>query len=101
MLGLKKMPIEDIDYVLMTSPNVPGVTMVKLLTGEFAGTLYSYEYVRVTEEPSLGVAKLSFNYTLYSRSDVSNNPRFQHYAGDLLTGILSSHDAKIGKLNGK
>jgi hypothetical protein len=96
MLGLKKMPIEDIDYVLMTSPNVPGVTIIKLLTGEFAGALYSYEYVRVSEEASIGAAKLSFNYTLYTRLDVSNNPKFHHYAGDLLAELLSSEDAKIG-----
>lgn len=85
----------------MVSPNVPGVTIVKLLTGEFTGTLYSYDYVRLTEEPSIGAAKLSFNYTLYSRSDVSNNPKFHHYAGELLSGLLASQDAKIGKLNGK
>jgi hypothetical protein len=86
--------------MLVSSPSVPGITLIKLLTGPYAGIVYSYEYVSVTEEPMLGVAKLSFNYTLYSHTHVSEDPRFRHHAGDVLKEILLSKDANIGNLNG-
>lgn len=95
------MPIEDIDYVLVSSASVPDRTLIKILSGSYAGTVYSYEYVSVTEEPALGVAKLSFNYMLYSHTHLSDDPRFHHHAGDVLKSILLSKDANIGNLNGK
>ena len=74
--------------------------MIELLTGPYKGTLYTYDWVRLSEESSLSIAKLSFNYTIIRNTRFTNDPQFEHYAGDVLQSILNAHDSKIGKLNG-
>ena len=71
--------------------------MVELLTGPFKGTIYSYDWVRVSEESELGVVKLSFNYTVVRNTHFQNDSKFKQYAGDVLREILSSPGSKIGK----
>jgi hypothetical protein len=99
-MGLKTSPIEGIDYQLGFFANVQGTNaMVELLTGPFKGTVYSYDWVKVTEEPSLGIAKLSFHFTIIHGVKYQNDSAFHHHAGDVLRSIMISKEPRIGKLN--
>jgi len=103
-LGLKTNPIEDVDYRIGFFQTVQDTNaVIELLTGPFKGTVYSYDWVRVTEDPELGVAKLSFNYTILHNTKFMNDLKFHQHAGDILREILLSPGSKIGKkeYNGK
>jgi hypothetical protein len=99
-LNLFSTPIEDVDYQLGFFSHLQGTNiMIELLTGPYKGTVYSYNWIRVTEEAALGVAKLSFHYTIIHNTKYQEDPKFQHYAGDILKSILSNKDSRIGNLS--
>ena len=97
------MPTEDVDYSFVESKLSPEKTLVHLLRGPYEGVIYSYDLVKVTEDQTLGAARLSFHYTIH-RVPPEKDPdllqsdhSFHHHLGDILTSILLKQESKIGK----
>jgi len=83
------------------------IQSVKIMTDPYAGVIYSYGQVRVIENPQLGNATLSFQYTVESTppnqwiSQLSESPEFRNRIGDILADILLQRDIRIGKNGNK
>ena len=67
------------------------------MTGPYKDTVYSYDWVKLTEESDLGVAKLSFNYSVIHNLKFEKDPGFEKHIGDVLRSILASPGSSIGK----
>lgn len=94
---------ENVDYAFLEAEHQPGKIFIQLLTGEFRSVIYSYERVRITEDPITGTAKLAFHYNIekypsrfFDDDDLNGNHVFVTTLGDILKCILSSRSSIIG-----
>lgn len=76
--------IEETDRV------INGFRVLRILTGEFAGTEYCYSEVQVTEDEKQEQARLSFEVSLVSGKlqDKEAEKRFHVLTGDILMAII-------------
>lgn len=77
---------------------------IRLLTGGWAGVIYTYGRVRIKEDPAADRAVLSFDYriedtegTIHNAQSLQSDVRFKNMIGDILANILSNSDIQIGK----
>jgi len=77
---------------------------IRLLTGGWAGVIYTYGRVSIKEDPANDRAVLSFDYriedtegTAHTADGLNADIRFKNTIGDILANILSNSDIKIGK----
>lgn len=77
------------------------------MSGAYAGVIYSYGQVKIIENPQLGNATLSFQYTVESTppnqwiSQLSESAEFRKHIGDILSNILLQRNIRIGKNGNK
>jgi hypothetical protein len=91
----------NIDYVLIDSDNGKK-TGVGILRGEYAGILYHYGKVKITEEEMF--ARMTFDYTIVTTPKIAveelmKDDGFLNLIGDILTDILMNqriNNEKIG-----
>lgn len=77
---------------------------IRLMTGKWAGIIYTYGRVSIKEDKRSHSAVLSFDYRI---EDVEGTPfvpalletsvEFRNEIGDILAGILSESEIHIGK----
>jgi hypothetical protein len=97
----KKMrPQYNVDYVLIDSDDGTK-TGVGIQTGEFAGVLYHYGKVRLSEEDDF--ARMTFSYTIVSSpripiDDLIQDKNFHTFIGDILTEILLNQERANEKI---
>ena len=97
----KKMkPQYNVDYVLIDSDDGTK-TGVGIQTGEFAGVLYHYGKVRLSEEDDF--ARMTFSYTIVSSpripiDDLIQDENFHTFIGDILTEILMNQERANEKI---
>lgn len=77
---------------------------IRLLTGGWAGVIYTYGRVSIQEDIAKGCAVLSFDYriedtegTTHTVECLQSDIRFKNTIGDILVNILSNSDIQIGK----
>lgn len=77
---------------------------IRLLTGGWAGVIYTYGRVSIKEDPARDCAVLSFDYriedtegTTHTAERLQSDVRFKNMIGDILANILSNSDIQIGK----
>jgi len=92
--------VEEEDYTFLDKDGA-STNQIKILSGEFKGVIFHFEHVKLTENPEVGNATLSYLYKLdFMPANLNQDSSFQHQLGDILTSIISRKDIKIGK-NGK
>ncbi len=97
----KKMkPQHNIDYVLIDSDDGTK-TGIGIQTGEYAGVLYHYGKVRLSEEGDF--ARMIFSYTIVSSpripiDDLTQDEKFHTFIGDVLTDILMNQESANEKI---
>lgn len=94
---------EGTDYNIVEREGC-NLNSVKLLTGEWAGTIFTFGRVSIKEDKKTDTAVLSFDYRIedesfsdHSKESLEANPRFKNYIGDILSSFLSESDYTIGK----
>lgn len=77
---------------------------IRLLTGKWAGVIYTYGRVSIKEDKRRDQATLSFDYriedtegTPYVPSVLEASDGFRNMIGDVLANILSTSEIQIGK----
>lgn len=96
---------EDRDYVFLENTEST-LCSIKLLTGKYAGVVYTYGRVSIVEDKSAGVARLQFQFEVkicpsnFNKRQLSTDKLFMNYIGDLLSHILEKNEFKIGKKSG-
>ena len=87
--------LEGIDYNFV---EVNGTTGFKILTGRFAGVIYTYADISVSDAPDVDEAVLSFNFTVVDPVDHINENffdfEFKTVIGDILMAVLLKNDAE-------
>lgn len=92
--------VEEEDYTFLDKEGAD-TNQIKILSGEFKDVIFHFESVKLTENPEVGNATLSYLYKLDSApTNLNQGSSFQHHLGDILASIISRKDIKIGK-NGK
>lgn len=95
---------EHIDYILVDNDLHLDHYCIKLTSGEYAGIVYAYGNINITEEERNGetIARLSFVYEVqtdnenYSKDELKNNCGFQNHIGKILESIIINNEFKIG-----
>ena len=77
---------------------------IRLMTGKWAGVIYTYGRVSIQEDPRNDRATLSFDYRIEDTEGTCEVPSaleasvdFKNMIGDVLTDILSKSEIQIGK----
>jgi hypothetical protein len=87
--------LEGIDYNFVEVNNTTGF---KILTGEFAGVIYTYEDISISDAPGIDQAILSFNFTIVDPVDHINENffdlEFKTVIGDILMAVLIKNNAE-------
>ena len=80
----------DKDYTYIVNDKDVNSVHIKLLTGEYAETVFKYGKVGIDEKD--GNAYLQFNYDVISSpvKKVAKKLEFRNYIGDLLVSIITS-----------
>ena len=98
------MLIELKDYAFVESVLDPQKTFIRQLSGPFKDVIIQVIWLKLTEDQSLGMARLSFNFeiekcpTSFKPETLKTNPEFITRIGDTLSAILSTQAVKIGNL---
>jgi hypothetical protein len=95
--------IEHVDYKFVEKATSDFYS-VKLLTGKFAGVIYTYGLVKLQENLESDSLTVQFDYKIEdtplhcqpAMGDLNTNVEFKDYIGDMLGHILSKKDGKIG-----
>jgi len=93
---------ELVDYVLVEKASSEFYS-IKLLTGNWAGVIYTYGTVSIKEDKTNDVATLSFQFKIeecpkgIDSDSLMENESFKNYIGDILSSILEQNDYSIGK----
>lgn len=94
---------EEIDYNFVEHADST-LYSIRLMTGDWAGVIYTYGRVSLKEDRRRDTAILSFDYRIDDVGDTSFTPEeleasvaFKNTIGDVLAGILSSEEIHIGK----
>lgn len=94
---------EEIDYNFVERAE-SDLFSIRILTGKYAGVIYTYGRVAIKENQSSGTATLSFDYKVedtegadQTMTELNEDPDFKNHLGDILTNILSNGESKIGK----
>jgi len=85
-------------------PNVThtGLLPIKLLKGQFSGTIYSYGTIKVGDpmEPEYMGQMATFDVeVVIGNQNITADPKFQQISGDILLVILETAIKKEGGLN--
>lgn len=83
---------EDFMYVI---PEKEDTTVgIKILKGEYSGTIYQYGKVKFEEESS-GDIFLKFIYNViessFNKEELEKDANFKNYIGDILVNIMSAN----------
>lgn len=95
---------ERIDYVLVERPSSEFYS-IKLLSGKYAGVIYTYGTVSLREDTKNDVARLEFEFKidecpqLLNIDSLMKDESFMNHIGDILSCILEENEFKIGKNN--
>lgn len=85
---------EGVDYVFII-PEDDGISVdISLISGEFAGVVYSYGKVSFDEDKENGEGYLVFDYELVDSNgfeSLETNESFKNFIGDILIGIVSKN----------
>lgn len=98
---------EKKDYVFVENDLHTDQYSIKLLSGRWAGVIYTYGRTRLTEDKENDVLKISFVYKIERCPDGMNSQSldedsdFKNYIGDLLNHLLSQSEFKIGNNDAK
>jgi Tfp pilus tip-associated adhesin PilY1 len=93
---------EGTHYVFVEKPSSDFYS-VKLLTGQWAGVIYTYGTVNIREDKENDVVVLQFQYKIeekpeeFNSNDLMENSSFKNYIGSILSCILEENEFKIGK----
>jgi len=96
---------ENRDYVFLENTE-SNLCSIKLLTGKYAGVVYTYGRVSIVEDKSADRARLQFQFEVkicpnnFNKRHLSEDKLFMNYIGDLLSHILEKNEFKIGKKSG-
>lgn len=93
-------PKHNVDYVLIDSDDGE-TTGIGIQTGKYAGVLYHYGKVRISEEGEL--ARMIFSYTIvssptFSIDELTHDEEFHTFIGDILTDILMTQESANEKI---
>ena len=82
--------VDGVDYEYVIDDKDVNSVHIKLLTGEYEGTIYKYGKVGIEEKD--GNAYLQFNFDVIKSPirKVAKSEDFRNYIGDLLMGIVTS-----------
>jgi hypothetical protein len=94
---------EEIDYNFVEHADST-LYSIRLMTGNWAGVIYTYGRVSIREDRRNDTAVLSFDYriedvgdTSFAPEDLETSDAFRNMIGDILADILSSEEIHIGK----
>ena len=93
-------PKHNVDYLLIDSDDHKQ-TGVGILIGKYAGVLYHYGKVRISDEEVQ--ARMTFSYTILSSPQIPINElirdeEFHTFIGDILTDILLNQESANEKI---
>ncbi len=93
------LPQHNVDYLLIDSEDHKQ-TGVGILAGKYAGVLYHYGKVRISDEEVQ--ARMTFSYTIISSplipiDDLTQDEEFHTFIGDILTDILLNQESENEK----
>jgi hypothetical protein len=96
------MPSEITDYIFVDDPTNDKVYAIRLVSGPYAGTIYKYANIKISEDTKKEVCTLSYAYNIMStpngcdKETLNRDVDFKNYIGDVLSDILSNQEYKIG-----
>lgn len=95
---------EKVDYIFVEH-DAADFYSILLKTGKFAGVIYTYGKVSISEENDF--AKLRFDFKVedtsecaFSKEELETSIEFKNYIGDVLVNIFDDSKFQIGKNNG-
>lgn len=90
---------EGSDFIFVPHPTLEDHSSVKLLSGIYAGVVYTYGNIALSETDD-GFLKISFVFKMNTdlSAPVEHDPAFKNYIGDVLNAILANPESKIGKV---
>jgi len=86
--------IEGIDYCFIYSKDDNTLTNIKLLEGEYKGTVFKFGKVKIKEEidgPHLHFAFDVLESTVKKPKKLQNDVNFKQYLGDLLVELMTDN----------
>lgn len=98
---------EKKDYIFVENDLHSDQYSIKLLSGRWAGVIYTYGRTRLTEDKEADVLKVSFVYKIEStpegllKESLDDDSDFKNYIGDVLNHLLSQSEFKIGNNDAK
>lgn len=98
---------EKKDYVFVENDLHIDQYSIKLLSGRWAGVIYTYGPTRLTEDKENDILTLSFVYKIercpagMNSQSLDEDVAFKNYIGDLLNHLLSQSKFKIGNNDAK
>jgi len=95
------------DYIFVENDLHSDQYSIKLLSGRWAGVIYTYGRTRLVEDKENDVLKVSFVYKIESspkelhKESLDEDADFKNYIGDVLNHLLSHSEFKIGNNDAK
>ena len=102
ILATRSMPSENADYIFVDDASNEEIYAIRLVSGEYADTVYKYANIKISEDSKKQVCTLSYTYRIINTSQAHNkeslqdDSAFKNYIGDVLADILSNQEYKIG-----
>lgn len=96
------MPSEITDYIFVDDPTNDKIYAIRLVSGPYAGTIYKYANIKISEDEKQQMCTLSYAYCImstpngYDKETLHADSVFKNYIGDVLSDILSNQEYKIG-----
>jgi len=95
------------DYIFVENDLHSDQYSIKLLSGHWAGVIYTYGRTRLVEDKEADVLKVSFVYKIercpegMDRQSLDSDSSFKNHIGDVLNHLLSQSEFKIGNNDAK
>lgn len=95
------------DYIFVENDLHSDQYSIKLLSGRWAGVIYTYGRTRLVEDKEADVLKVSFVYKIERCPEgmdsqlLDSDSSFKNHIGDVLNHLLSQSEFKIGNNDAK
>lgn len=96
------MPSENTDYIFVDDPSNDKIYAIRIVSGEYADTVYKYANIKISEDTQKEECTLSYAYRImstsqkYDKETLDADVDFKNYIGDILSDILENQEYKIG-----